>query len=52
MLKFKSIDCLDFSVNVIYFILLFVGGVVKDQATADEDTSLKDRGLIAISKWV
>ena len=27
-----------------------LGGVVKDQATADEDTSLKDRGLSAISK--
>ena len=26
------------------------GGVVKDQATADEETSLKDRGLTAISK--
>ena len=25
---------------------------MKDQATADEDTSLKDRGLIAISKWL
>ena len=25
---------------------------MKDQATADEDTSLRDRGLIAISKWL
>ena len=25
---------------------------MKDQATADEDTSLKDRGLIAISMWL
>ena len=25
---------------------------MKDQATADEDTSLKDRGLMAISKWL
>ena len=25
---------------------------MKDQATADEDTSLKDRGLMAISMWL
>ena len=31
---------------------MIIGEVVKDQATADEDTSLKDRGLTAISKSV
>lgn len=44
------------SVHVIWkikltVIQLYTGSVVKDQATADEDTSLKDRGLQAISKY-
>ena len=44
MLLIHQINCIQCHV--------ITGSVIKDQATADEDTSLKDRGLQAISKYI
>ena len=33
-----------------YMLWPYVGGVIKDQAEADEDTSLKERAAMAVGK--
>ena len=35
---------------MVHCVLLILGGVITDQAEADEDTSLKERVAIAVGK--
>ena len=41
----QAFSCLEF-----HYELFLIGGVITDQAEADEDTSIKNRALMAIGK--